>query len=382
MVEAGLAQHGAGGSRAPLLALRAEARFRLGDLGGARRDLRTVLAGSSGVERALHLARLAMMEAGAEDYWRQQLAELAVAAAGLDRRARAEAAAAAASIALNLGDLDQADRHASTAAALFEELADAGGVARMIDVMAVVVFARGRILEALPRFERAVHLFTELGELVRIVFPRCYLGNCYIQSGRAARGLQEVEAALELARTLDWTEGETFARLHVSMAGAALGSGEQAVREAQHALRLARRLGHREWESVSLRTLGYAHLAAGQVDQAEPPLQEALELAQRLPIHAPWSAAGLALVLTRSDRHQEADDLVQWAISVADRGWPTVRHEVDLARAELMSARADPEAGHVAAEALARAEANGYVLHAARLRELAGGMPDRSLPAS
>lgn len=47
-------------------------------------------------------------------------------------------------------------------------------------------------------------------------------------------------------------------------------------------------------------------------------------------------------------------------------------HEARLARAQLLAARGDPDAPAIAAEALARAEADGYLIVVPPLRKLAG----------
>jgi hypothetical protein len=188
---------------------RAQARTRLGDIPGARADLRAALNGQRGPDRARLLGRLAMLASGSDDLVRAaELAELALVEAAHDRSARAQALETAAILDMNLGRTERAGTRSADALRLYEQLGDAQGTARVLDAQAMATFLAGDIAAGGAALRRAADLFEDSGDLVRVVTPRSTSGHALVFGGRAADGLAATTDALELARTLGHPEGQ------------------------------------------------------------------------------------------------------------------------------------------------------------------------------
>ena len=96
-----------------------------------------------------------MLMAGAEDYVRaSELAELALAEAGSNRRARAQALTVAGRLDMNINNLDRAEARSTEALALFQQIGDPRGVAEVMDNQANIAIHLGRLRDAVPVDER------------------------------------------------------------------------------------------------------------------------------------------------------------------------------------------------------------------------------------
>ncbi|MBC3193479.1 AAA family ATPase [Pseudonocardia sp. C8] len=383
LADAGLALDPRPPVRATLLDVRAEARAAHGDLAGALADLRAAVPLSTGGNRARRLARLAMLTSGAQDPHRAaDLAELALIGAADDDAARAVALETAAILDMNLGRPERATERADAALALFRRLGDERGVARILDGRAMATFLDGRIVPALAVFERVAQLFTESGDLLRVVTPRSTRGHGLVFHGRPADGLAETSAALRIARDLDAPEAQAYALWHRSEALSALGRGEEAEADAVEALRLARSLGHRGWTATAHRARGIALEARGRLDDAAAAYAASAAAAgDDLALFASWAAARAALVAVETGRLAPAAPLVRRALATG----PALGHyEARLAAVELAVAEGAADADRLAATALDAARAGGHAASVARLLRLApgldAGLPSRSSP--
>jgi DNA-binding SARP family transcriptional activator len=371
LLAAGLRLAPADPVRARLLAVRAELAALRGDLAAARTDLRTALAGlRPGPARAGILARIAMLTSGAQDLaYAADLADLALVEAGEDPASRAAALAVAAIMDMNRGEPARSRARAAEARRLFAGLGDTRGVAGVLDAQAMATFLDGRIRPAVAAFDRVARLFTETGELTRVITPRSTRGHGLVFAGSPDAGASDVEEAYELARQLGHAEGITYTRWHLAEALAAQGQAGPAMAAADEAYAVAVRIGHRGWTATSLRALGIAREAAGDLGAAEAAYRDSLAASTGFDLFAAWAYARLALVLLRQERVTEAEPAVRQALAT---GPPLASHEARLAAAELAVATGDPHAASVVTDALERARESGYLAILPRLRELAG----------
>jgi len=354
-----------------LLDLRAQVRARAGDLDGARDDLRTALARAgtgSGTVRSRLRARLAVLTSGAKDLQRAAtLAEMAIVDAGADDAARAHALEVAAIIDMNLELSERSRTRSEEALALYRRTGDAAGAARILDARAMATFLDGRITTALNLFAQVSDLFTDSGDLLRVVTPLSTLGHGLVFAAAPTTGLERTESALDLARSLGHPEGVTYALWHRAEACAALGRVDDAVAGAREALAVAEQLGHRGWTATSWRALGIALASGGDAAGAQEAFTRSLETATGLTLFSSWAASRLALTLIHSGRVDAAEPLVRRAL---EEGPPLAGFEARLARAELARARRAADAGALAADAARLARAAGHLADLARLDEL------------
>jgi class 3 adenylate cyclase len=312
------------------------------------------------------LARIAEITSAVDDYVEAgELIEVALAEAGDDRRARAEALAIAAFLDVNRTEIDCGEARAAEALAIFEELGEPAGMASVVDLRAMAAFFRGRLVEAGELFGRAARLYRDTGQLMKVGTPRLMRGWMLMTGGRIEEGLEEVEQGLELERSLGQTEGEAGGLWIRSEMLTALGRQEEARSDAEAGLALSRALGHRESISINLRGVAACCRASGDLDGAEAALREALEIAAALPLQRRVDAATLASVLVEQGQLEEAE---RYAIEARVGGIGIAEFESSLVLAEVALARGDPEAGRLATEALAFADAGGYLLSPVRQR--------------
>jgi DNA-binding SARP family transcriptional activator/tetratricopeptide (TPR) repeat protein len=374
LADRGLSLHPKPACRAELLDIRGEVRARRGNLTAARDDLRAALAlVPAGAARAHLFARLAQLTSGLEDYLQAgELVELALTEALSDPRARAEALAVGAIIDANTGRLDRAEIRSEEALGLFEQIGNAEGVAGVLDARATSMLVQGRLREAAATFSRAACVFQDSGQLLRLATTQAMHAFTLVLTGHAGEALAQAESVVELARMLECTEGEGFALTMRGFALAALGRPEEATRQLEDTLVLARQFGHREYTLATLLFLSIAQQATGHLHEAEANLREALQLAERLPLFSPWVSARLASVLIAQGALGAAESLVAHPLPGT-----LMDFEARLARAELATARGDPDAAETVAEALALAEEAGHLFSANRLRQLLRPLPAR-----
>jgi DNA-binding SARP family transcriptional activator/tetratricopeptide (TPR) repeat protein len=355
---------------ASLAECRAQARARLGDIPGARDDLRAALGTHpTGSDRSRLLGRLARLASGADDLMRaSELAEQSVVEAGKDSQSRAQALEIAAVLDMNLDRRERAAARAAEALTLYRQIGDAPGTARILDAQAMATFLGGDVREGTHLLKRVADLFEDSGDLVRVVTPLSTSGHGLVFADEPAEALARTSAALELARTLGHPEGQAYALWHRAEALAALGRGGEALEDGGEALAIAQRLGHRGWTATSWRALGVAYQSSGDLDSALHAFTESLNFSEHLDLFACWAAARSALVLIGLGEIERAEPLVERALAV---GPPIGRYEARLAQVELAYVRADVRTTALARAALTLADAAGVGQGRARLAELA-----------
>ncbi len=366
LAEDGLALEPDGETQAHLLEVRGETRARQGNPGPAREDLRAALAlTTSRPARSRLLTRLALLTLGAEDLLHaEELADLALTEAGDDPGARARALHIRGLIDMNLPDDEQAEERLDEALVLFTSAGDAAGMADILDARAMATFVGGDITAGIEEFDRVARLFTDSGDLLRVVTPRSTRGHGLVFAARPEEGLTQTSAALDLARNLGYAEGEAMVLWHHAETLVACGQPEEGLEAAQEGVALARRINHRGWTAATLCGLGLCRHALDDLDAATSAFQECLAISEHLAPFRSWACARMALAtLVRGDL-EEASHHVDEALAA---GWGLTLYEARWAQCELAVRRGDNEAGTLVDQALELAVSGGHLSSAARL---------------
>jgi DNA-binding SARP family transcriptional activator/tetratricopeptide (TPR) repeat protein len=369
MAESGLELDPEPALAAELLEVRAEARARTGRIAEAREDLRTALSGiHSGPARSLLLSRLALLISGADDYVHAgELVELALTEAGADLPARARALAVGTMIEGNLGNLDRADSLAGQALELFRRLEDANGAADILELQGLNLVYAGRLTEGVALLGRVADLFRDAGKLIRIGPTVTFRALGMRMMNRLEEAIGELDELLELELQLGSAEGECWCRAVRGLILADLGRIDESKREGGEALRIARAINHRELLSGSLLNFGYSCQMDGDLDGAMLLITESAEAAAGLPAFLCFAEGGMARIEVLRGNLEAAEVHVRAAM---EAGFPFAMYQAELAHAELMVARGDPEAPDRIAGYLSSAESGGCWFTAGLLRDL------------
>lgn len=177
-------------------------------------------------------------------------------------------------------------------------------------------------------------------------------------TGRPEEGLRDIEEALELERMLGQSEGEATCLVLRSEVLVTLGRPDEGKEGAVAAATLLRRLGVPEWLAHALRVLGEAEDAAGNLKAAEDALREAVETATGMPMAYSIAASSLAAELVRLGDLASAEEYARRSLAA---GVPCTAMDARLVLAEIGLLRGDPGAEAMAAEAVGRAQTDGYV---------------------
>ncbi len=242
-------------------------------------------------------------------------------------------------------------------------------MADILDARAMATFVGGDINGGIAQFDRVARLFTDSGDLLRVVTPRSTRGHGLVFAGQPEQGLSQTSAALDLARNLGYAEGEAMVLWHHAEALAACGRPEEGLATAQEGLALARRLDHRGWTAATLCAVGLCHAALDDSDAAANALEDCLAISEHLVWFRSWAGSRLAQVTLARGDWEAASRHVDGALAL---GWGLTLYEARLAQCELAVRRGDKEAGMLLDQALELAITGGHLSSAARLQRLRG----------
>ncbi len=126
---------------------------------------------------------------------------------------------------------------------------------------------RGQVQQANGRFDQAVELSEQAGNLVLSLEAMLNRGECGMMLGQGAKLAPMLERALEMSRALRSPARERIAARLLCQAEAARGNAEAAYEMAQHALELTREAAKGQGESIDLYHCGLFAVLAGRSDE-------------------------------------------------------------------------------------------------------------------
>ena len=286
--------------RRGVLEARAAVHGLLGQFEPARADLEAALALAEGASDAIAQGRIlsavGALWGGHRDYARGL--DLTRRAVGLleragDQRALAEARAQLGIMLLNMVRMTDSRRELEAALALFEELDDARGQGRTLEMLVMNVQLSGDLAHADRILDRALPILRASGDRRSEISARASEGALRTFRHGYAAGAPSMAQALDLARRVEARSDQAFVHAFTAELQICFGEFGGALAEASSALAIARELGHLEWTAYGLGMLGRLHAQCGDLAGARALHDEELGLARRVGTHI-WIADALA----------------------------------------------------------------------------------------
>lgn len=304
--------------------------------------------------------------------WSQALdlhrAALKAAIDAQDRPGQADAYRSIGGVQSRIGDIAQSKQMLGHALAIYRELGDRRGAARVLIELGIAQRVAGDA-ECLAGFTEALEIYRELGDLRGQAAALTELGSMHWQIGPIPEAERDLLEALRIYRELGNRQGETAALLYlgnVQLARGALPAAMESLREAET---IAADLGQPVLVANCLLYRGDVQRAAGLPEEAKESVGRAHEIYTRLSHHQgiATSLAYLGEALTLAGEHGPADEHFRQALDMFDKiGDPNGKAEALNSYAALARAAGDPD--------LARARyAEGL-----RLAELASSARDKA----
>jgi DNA-binding CsgD family transcriptional regulator len=264
------------------------------------------------------------------------------------------------------------------ALAIVERLADAGGVAETVDLIAMSHHVAGAQAEAAQHYTRSLALFAERDDRRGLANALALLALCGpsyqsssttpVTSVAVEQELRELRSA-RLARDIGWRAGEAFVRFILADCLMWRGDYERAIGLVRESLGYAREIEHLEWTAGALRILGGISLDLLAPKLACEQLQASHDIARRLGsrVWYRWTAAPLAIALSEDGEIEAAFRMLESAERVSGRDGDESKGPESasltlgerllwLVRAELELVRHEPARALAIAESRIRSE--------------------------
>jgi class 3 adenylate cyclase/Tfp pilus assembly protein PilF len=189
------------------------------------------------------------------------------------------------------GDYPMALEHFSQASALYEELGDRAGIARVVVNIGLVHFDTGNYPAALEHYRRALNLYEVTSDRNGVAHSTSYIGNVYVRMGDYGTALVHYCRALALHENIGDRAG--IARVTANMGTVYIGTGDYpaALEHYRRALVLHEELDDRAGVALVTSNMGNVYLKTGDYPTALEHYRRALVLHEELD-----DRAGVALV--------------------------------------------------------------------------------------
>ncbi|MBK7577763.1 MAG: tetratricopeptide repeat protein [Ignavibacteria bacterium] len=155
-----------------------------------------------------------------------------------------------------LGDYTTAQEHFSQSIALFEELGDRVGVARVLTSIGAVHSTRGDLAMALECLHRALALGKETGDRVVESSVATNLGIVYFNTGDLTSALEHHYRALAIREELGDRNGIAAAMCNIGIALYSIDDYPAALEHLYRGLELSTELGNKRWAASALLSIG------------------------------------------------------------------------------------------------------------------------------
>jgi DNA-binding SARP family transcriptional activator/tetratricopeptide (TPR) repeat protein len=212
----------------------------------------------------------------------QRTAALAAGRLG-DRDALAHVHCELGNVSGRLGDYRTADEHLRKALELFTDLGDQVKVGLVLYSLGVLLSQQNRYDEALDHAVEALRLRRSLGDSAAIAYSENAVGWILAHLDQPDAGLWYCRRAFEMHGESGSRTGVADTLDSIAFAHGKLGDYQQAIAHYEQALEMFQVLGDPQGEATSWLHLGDVQLAAGQPDAARRSWERALTLLAQIP---------------------------------------------------------------------------------------------------
>jgi predicted ATPase/DNA-binding SARP family transcriptional activator len=195
---------------------------------------------------------------------------------------RAAALNAAGTLANEQGDYAAATTLYAEGLALYTELGDLRGMARLSINLGSVSGFQGNMAEAQTRYEAGLALARKLEDDALLGLALNNLGSVALNLGDNARAADVLAESLTLKRRAGAPDGIIVTLINLGEVARALGDLDRAAALGEEALALAGPLGARRHTAHAQYNLGLVARARGRLDQAETAFHESLRIEQEV----------------------------------------------------------------------------------------------------
>jgi len=213
---------------------------------------------------------------------------------------------------------------------LFEEMEDSWGMAKVLNNLGILHLNRGEYEDARRYLERSLELRQEIGDRRGMALIFNNLGNTSNNVGDFRRAITYHRRSMEIFKEIGDRRGVAFALNNLGSAFYGLGDYDEAERLYQQSLRLKEEMGDTRGMANTLNNLGSVYLAEGKIALAQEHFLRALKVAlqERIVPKALEALVGIASVLTRMEKYEQAAELFAFALE-----HPSIQEEI-IHRAE------------------------------------------------
>jgi DNA-binding SARP family transcriptional activator/Flp pilus assembly protein TadD len=181
-----------------------------------------------------------------------------------------------------LGHLDDARCHYERALHLFGEIGDHAGQSRTHFDLAILLEAGGNYTDSLRHIQHAHDHYQAAGQRVGQARVLNGIGWLHAKLGDYRRALPQCQQALAMLQELDDTVGAAYAMDSVAYIHRQLGDRHQAIACYRQAHDLYREVGETEGEAEALTLIGDIHDENGDVEAARDAWRQALDILSQL----------------------------------------------------------------------------------------------------
>ncbi|NJC82914.1 AfsR/SARP family transcriptional regulator [Planosporangium mesophilum] len=245
-----------------------------------------------------------------------------------------------AAIDIELGHRQQAARRLADVLEINRRLGRLAGQASNLNNLAYLHADLGDLEQAADHARQAIVLYQKTGSRSGEAFALTNLGQAEQRMGYLDEAVSHLDAAVALHRELGNRGSQADALNGLAAAHRDAGRHAEALELAGAALELADGTGYQKFRADAFNVLGTVYRELGCCQRSRDHHERALESARTIgnPYAEATALIGLAAVLTRQDRYDQAADLAREALRVStDMGFATLRAQAltCLARVQL-----------------------------------------------